>query len=236
MDNTMKIGIIGSGNLGCAIASCLSRKSNLTMVLGDVLEEKAKEASAKMNCQSMDVEQMVKELDIIFLALPPQAMESFIVENEVSFRQGSIIVNLSTGKDTMEIQEKMQRNDIDLIGLKPVCQATALESMEKTVFLTSSKSENLELLSDLLSKVGKIYRNEEMQVQKINELATLRALELIIQVRKDLEQFQVEDDVLDCAIKSVALGTLMDFPYTKERKNDYIDRLVEKYGLNLYED
>ena len=59
-------------------------------------------------------------------------------------------------------------------------------------------------------------------------------MELIIQLEKDLEQFDVSEEVRKSAIGSVAVGTLMDYPYTKENVNGYITNLVEKYQLKLY--
>jgi hypothetical protein len=48
----------------------------------------------------------------------------------------------------------LNRQDIEVAGIKPVFQATAMGKGRKVVFLSSSKSEKLSIIKEMLSEAG----------------------------------------------------------------------------------
>lgn len=48
----------------------------------------------------------------------------------------------------------LNRQDIEVAGIKPVFQATAMGKGRKVVFLSSSKSEKLSIIKEKLSEAG----------------------------------------------------------------------------------
>ena len=234
MTDKIIVGLVGTGKLGRAIMKRILRKPELEYVICDEIEEKAKQLAEETACKWASIQETVQVADFLFLALPPVAMDVFAEAHEVDIKENGTIINLSTSIDSTQIQNVLKRQDIEVIGIKPVCQATAMEEGRKVVFFSSSKSEKIYVIQEMLCEAGNVIEEEGMKVQRINEYATVRALELIIQLEKDLEQFDVSEEVRKSAIGSVAVGTLMDYPYTKENVNGYITNLVEKYQLKLY--
>lgn len=234
MEEKIKIGLVGTGNLGRALMKRFIRESKYEYIICDEIDKKSIQLAVEMECRAASIIDTVEEADFLFLALPPIIILPFITEQAEKIKKDGTIINLSTSVDTMRIQSVLKRKDIEVVGIKPVCQASAMGEGRQVVFFSSSQSGKMQIIKTLLSKAGEVIQEDEMKVKKINEYATLRALELIIQLKQDLEQFQAEDKVLKSAIGNVAVGTLMDFPYTKENVNGYITNIINKYHLRLY--
>lgn len=234
MTKKIIVGLVGAGCLGRAIMKQILRRAEFEYLICDKVKTKAKQLAEEIECRAVSIKETVKMADYIYLALPPTAMRLFLMEHEMDFKKNAAIINLSTSVDSKELESVLKRKDISVIGIKPVCQATAMREGRKVVFVSSSNSEKLNAIKDMLCEIGEVIIDEEMKVQKINEYATLRALELIIQLEKDLEELNLDNRVKNCAIGTVAVGTLMDYPYVKENINEYITILIKKYDLALY--
>lgn len=234
MTDKIIVGLVGAGNLGRAIMKRILRKPELEYMICDEIEKKAKQLAEETGCKWASIQKTVKMADFLYLALPPAAMDAFVKAHETDIKENGTIINLSTSIDSTQMQNMLKRQDINVIGIKPVCQATAMGEGRKAVFFSSSKSEKLCVIQEMLCDAGNVIEEDEMKVPRINEYATVRALELIIQLENDLKQFDACEEVRKSAIGTVAVGTLMDYPYTKENVNGYITNLIEKYQLKLY--
>lgn len=223
------IGIVGAGKLGSVLAEKLAKAGHVLVC--DKNSSRSLEVSSLAKVKQASVKEVVAESSYIFLALPPNEVTGFCVDMEKEFKSDIVILNLATSLDTKAIKESMHRNDIQIIGVKPICQSSALRNGSKIKFIISEEFGKLEELRRMVKDMGDILLGNEMKVQLINEYATLRALELIIQVEDDMKKLGVEQSCVDTAIRTVALGTLMDYPY--KNKNQYISNLVNKYNLSL---
>ena len=228
------IGLIGAGCLGEALMHRFSVSCKYEYLVCDICEEKALKVSECTGSTMSSIDSMVKHADYIFMALPMAIIEEFIIKYENKFKSNCVLINLSTSLNTLDLQKKIHRSDLEVIGLKPVCQASALKSGGTCVFYSSSsKSKHLDVVKNILKPLGKVFVGDEMLVSKINEYATLCSLELIIKLEKYLKSLGVDDEVKKAAVVTVAGGTLMDYPYNSDNFNDYIKNLVEKYQLEL---
>lgn len=95
MTTTLKVAVIGLGNIGQAVAANLS-KSNRLFIAADRNVEKAKNLSANWgtSAQPSDIPSAVKNADIVILAIPFEAIAGFIKEY-ASALEGKIIVDPS---------------------------------------------------------------------------------------------------------------------------------------------
>lgn len=95
MTTTLKVAVIGLGNIGQAVAANLS-KSNRLFIAADRNVEKAKNLSANWGtlAQPSDIPSAVKNADIVILAIPFEAIGGFIKEY-ASALEGKIIVDPS---------------------------------------------------------------------------------------------------------------------------------------------
>jgi len=228
MLNDIKVGVIGVGKLGKVIAKKIP--SDISLYVCDLNEEIAKVVSSNISCFCNKTEAIIKDCDYLFLALPPNVITKFCTENSHMFKANSVLLNLATSVDTEEIITNINRADISIIGLKPVCQSTALEQGQKVIFVTSSDNQKQhDILKYLLVNMGTILIGDEMMVRDINEIATKRAMELIINLKNELMEIGINEDIVEVAIKTVAVGTLLDYPY--KDVNGYIANILNKYNL-----
>lgn len=95
MTTTLKVAVIGLGNIGQAVAANLSKSSRL-FIAADRNAEKAKNLSANWgtSAQPSDIPSAVKNADIVILAIPFEAIAGFIKEY-ASALEGKIIVDPS---------------------------------------------------------------------------------------------------------------------------------------------
>ncbi|MBR4099570.1 MAG: pyrroline-5-carboxylate reductase [Clostridia bacterium] len=74
----IKVGFIGCGNMGGALALAVAKSGICEILLSDTNEEKAQALAEKTNGTITDTESLVKTAKYIFLGVKPQMMESLI--------------------------------------------------------------------------------------------------------------------------------------------------------------
>lgn len=97
----MKIGFVGTGNMGSALASSV-RKSfgEAELYFSDFVEEKAIALAEKLSGKAVDNIQMTKECDLVFLGVKPQVLPEVLCEISpfVKEREGSLtLVTMAAG-------------------------------------------------------------------------------------------------------------------------------------------
>ena len=105
----MKIGFIGTGNMGAALATAVS-KSDLKAELyfADFFAEKAKALAGALGGKSADNLTLVKECDIVFLGVKPQVLPELLAEisTEVKARNGALtLVTMAAGIPVSTIEK-----------------------------------------------------------------------------------------------------------------------------------
>ena len=94
MTQTLKVAVIGLGNIGKVVATNLA-KSNRSFIATDRSIDKAKELSQDWtSAQPADIDTAVKEADIFVLAIPFPAIAEFFAHYS-SKLEGKIIVDPS---------------------------------------------------------------------------------------------------------------------------------------------
>lgn len=77
----MKIGFIGTGNMGAALATAVAKSSlNAQLYFADFFVEKAKALAQALNGAAADNLTLVKECDMVFLGVKPQVLPALLAE------------------------------------------------------------------------------------------------------------------------------------------------------------
>lgn len=215
------IGIIGIGRLGSQIAKKLTPQHGV--IITDKSFDKARQRSKTLGITHLSVERLVQQSDITILTVPPKEVTPLLITMHDDFKSDSIVVNMATSIDTKTLSDCVSRKDIRIVGMKPVTHAYGISQGLPTVFISSYDDQSVvEELADLLKPIGHVIRGDEMVVSDINATATDYALRLCIGLMRDLKQAGIHDDkVIEAALKSVAAGTILDYP--PEMPNYYIE-------------
>ena len=97
----MKVGFIGAGNMGSALASAASHTEGVTLYISDTNEAKCKELATALNAKVSTNAEIASECDYVFLAVKPQHIAAVIDEFKDALGSGTIVsmaAGVSVGK------------------------------------------------------------------------------------------------------------------------------------------
>lgn len=120
----MNIGIIGLGLMGASFAKRLSPQKDKT-IYGIDQNEQTIQTALELNIikeGSTDPGKLIKECNLIILALYPTMIKPWIVENQQYLESGTILMDISGVKtNIVEPVQAILREDIELISIHPMC-------------------------------------------------------------------------------------------------------------------
>lgn len=76
----MKIGFIGTGNMGGALAQAVARTGFAEVILADKAADKAEALAEKINAKAVSVAEVAETADYIFIGVKPQAVDKCLDE------------------------------------------------------------------------------------------------------------------------------------------------------------
>ncbi len=218
------VGILGIGRLGKVISRKLVGRYKL--LLADKLDYRAKQLANKLGTMACSIPYLLKNADVILLVVPPSEIESFVQQYAGLLKPGKVVVNMATDIPTTFIRE-ICHDKIDIIGAKLIGQAYAIANGSKGIFIISPwNSPWRPKVANILRPLGKSVDGEEMLAQEINMKATQSALKFVISLRQSFERLNLQEDIINIAIKTVAVGTILDYP--PSNNNLYINNILNK--------
>ncbi len=159
-----KIGFIGCGNMGSAIAAAVAEEAAPgEILLADSLPEKARELAASLGANAADNETVARECGYIFLAVKPQMMEEMLKPlREILGKRGDdfVLVTMAAGLSIGEIAW-MAGGEYPIIRIMPNTPVSVREGM--TLFCASPEvnEEALQEFQDLMGTSGRLDRIPE---------------------------------------------------------------------------
>lgn len=223
-----KIGIVGLGRLGDNLAKYFPAETELFVCDRDA--STALSCAAKYHRICKELEHIVEELDYIFICVPPAEVIGLFEKYADRIKRNAVVINMATSVDSEELAKVFENRRWEIVPLKPIAEGCALSRGLKGVFITSPKAlAYVEKLSYLFHNMGDIILGKEMEVQQINETATAFALKFYHDLAEELSRFSIPGEGINAAIKSVAVGTILDYP--PNRHNYYIDQIKKKYFI-----
>lgn len=104
----IKVGFIGTGNMGGALATAASKSSEVSLLLSNKPESVAVSLSEKIGGSVTDNVTVVKEADYIFLGIKPQILTEVIEEIKSPLKDRGkdvVIVSMLAGKYISQIED-----------------------------------------------------------------------------------------------------------------------------------
>lgn len=151
--NMKKIGIIGAGNIGCAIAKGLvshggieSSQIYLSRKKNELLDDKEKEGYV-----ISDNLTLVKEVDFVLLAVLPGQASEVVQEIKDELKSGSkILVSVVSAVSINELKE-WAGNGVDIVRLMP---NTAIEYGASMTCIAGEEEHSVEKVKELFEPLG----------------------------------------------------------------------------------
>ena len=167
----LTVTIVGLGVIGAAFAQSF-RKIGIKTIYGiDIDEETIKKAEEKnmINKGFLETREPLQKSDLVIITLYPNIVKSFFVNNIKNFKENVIITDVigiksKIIKEIKPIIEKSEKN-IDFVFGHPMAgrEKRGIDFADSKVFQNANyilikdkknKKENLELLSELIKKMG----------------------------------------------------------------------------------
>ncbi|MFI8083909.1 NAD(P)-binding domain-containing protein [Kitasatospora sp. NPDC086009] len=202
------IAVVGLGRLGSVLADRLAER--FPVLLNDSDPAVARRVAAELSLPDMDQREILSAADTVLLCVPPQetaaALRRLAALTEQVGRR-ALFVNMATSVPTEDLPDL----GVEVVGLKPVCQFTAVALGLKTVLVTSAPR-RIGLLRTLAADLGEVVLGPEACVGPANRAATKAALRACAELAAELTGRGLPTDIVRAAIRNVFVGTALDYP------------------------
>ena len=156
-----KVGFIGAGNMGTALAKAASLADSTKVYLYDKDEAKATAAAKEIGADFTSAERIAKECDFIFLAVKPNIIP--VVARELkeylSTRKGYTVISMAAGVSIASLEEYFAGVDAPIIRIMPNTPAAIGAGMmlwtknDKVSFKATSSFEKIMAKSGTLDAI-----------------------------------------------------------------------------------
>lgn len=170
----MKIGFIGTGNMGSAMIKGLVTSeyvSGSDINVFDVNVEKSRELSEKYSVKPLQNEvEIANNSDVIVLSVKPNIYNSVLEKIKARIDENKIIIAIAAGI-SIESVENIAGKDKKVVRIMPNTPAQVLEGMTAVTFNGNVKEEEKKVVFSILDSFGKSIEIEEKLMHTFTGIA-----------------------------------------------------------------
>lgn len=154
----MKIGFIGCGNMGSAMIGGMLKKGLFNkeeIIVSNLTAEGSKRSREKLGVvTTMDNCQVVRQADIIFLAVKPQFYEEVLAQVKDVLTASHILVGIAPGKTLAWLEEKCGQ-PLKIVRMMPNTPALVGEGMTGVCKNERVTEEDLKIICEITDSFGR---------------------------------------------------------------------------------
>lgn len=156
----MRIGFIGTGNMGTAIikgylAVHQGEEKNISAYDKDT--DKLNALTGELGIKGCgSVEKLMEQSDVIVLALKPNIFDVVVPEISTFYRPGQVLVSIAAGVSMSYIEKLMQKDGVKIIRVMPNTPAMVNTGMSALCRNQSVTDTEFEPVMELFRSVGKV--------------------------------------------------------------------------------
>ncbi|OLC01407.1 MAG: pyrroline-5-carboxylate reductase [Candidatus Rokubacteria bacterium 13_1_40CM_68_15] len=169
-----KVGFIGSGNMGEALIKGLTVANVVPGEMiwaSDVRGDRLKELGRTYGIQlASDNLQLVREADVVIMAVKPQIMTPVLREIASVFSRRKLMISLAAGVSTDTIRAALGREG-RLIRVMPNTPALVLEGVTAIAKGDGLEPEDMEVAGEIFSAVGRVVVLDESLMDAVTGLS-----------------------------------------------------------------
>jgi len=222
--HTSGTAVIGAGRMGSVIARQLP-PSTKKIIIDTDLEKACGLADAVDGIGSDSLKRAV-EADLIAVVLPAPAVNETVIQLIGQAKPGTIILNMATAAVTdPTLQHK--RPDISLIDAKIIGHAQSISGGEPGIVVVNTRDEaTLNTIRSRLPEFYAVVSGDPDVVAHINRIASTEGIRAAVRVRHQLAEYNIPNEWIDVAIRTVCAGTLKAF--VEDDLGDFARELVKE--------
>ena len=168
----MKIGFIGCGNMGGAIARAISKGTQHKIYIFDKNNERCDSFSKEIGAFSSSDDYIAKNCDFIFLAVKPNIIENVILSIKDSLEEngGAILVSMAAGVKISKIKAILDKK-ISVIRIMPNTPVAVGSGMTTWCPDGEVSQEGIKAFEEIMSATGQIDRIPEELIDAATAIA-----------------------------------------------------------------
>ena len=158
----MKVGFIGAGNMGSALAQGISQVSETKLYIFDKTTKKADALALSIGGKSANLKKIASTCDFVFLAVKPNVIAEVAGEIGKFISSDTVIVSMAAGIKISKIAEALQK-DVPIIRIMPntpVAVGEGLTAYAKNSFVTEEKALAFEHIMEYTGAVEPLEESE----------------------------------------------------------------------------
>ncbi|MCX7678552.1 MAG: pyrroline-5-carboxylate reductase [Spirochaetes bacterium] len=149
-----KVGIVGVGNMGGALAKGISAASrDFSIICYDIVVEKAKRICDEIGCRDCaTIEELIVQSDIVILAVKPDVVMQLVRENSNQLKY-KIVISIAAGVSLMSLEEALENGMV--LRVMPNTPALVGKAMSVISPGTRCDEQTVHLAEKIFSSIGK---------------------------------------------------------------------------------
>jgi len=168
MKKEMKIGIIGFGNMGEACARALAEKCKVCVFIYD--KDRKKTRNKKNFCICRNIEELIKNVEVVILAIKPQDAGDFLIQAKAHLLQKSpLFISILAGISTKAFEKHL--GGVRVIRVMPNVAAKVKESVSFICKGKFSKKGDLKIAEEIFSSLGETIEVKESYLDKVTSIS-----------------------------------------------------------------
>ncbi len=218
----VKLGIVGYGRMGRALAGRLVGKFDLYAC--DIREDLIYEQGVN----KVDTKTLFSVCRYIVLCLNKVDIQEVVLQYKSYCNKTTYLINVATESHIDQLNNLVRDCPyIQPIGVKIMGQYIAIEHGMQSVIVTESKDERLfQVVSDVFSTIALVIKYKEDIVGKLNHWITKKAIRMLCSVYEECKKFGIKSEVYELAAKSILIGTIEEFKIPSG--NEYIEKIMNE--------
>lgn len=169
-----KIGFVGAGNMASTIIDGLIngfKDINNKIYVTDVIREKAEKLHNIHNINLCEGNaELVKRCDVIFLAIKPNIYQSVLEEIKSHTDSEKLIISMAAGIKIEDVNRYFEQ-PMKTIRIMPNVGVTVNEGMIALSSYNNVAREEIDLVIDLLSNIGRVDEIEEYLMDAVTSIS-----------------------------------------------------------------
>ena len=151
----MKIGFIGAGNMGGALATAAAKAvGGDSLLIADADREKAAALAAVIGATTADNATVAAKCDYIFLGVKPQMMQAMLTDLKPHLSANTVLITMAAGLTTNQIRE--WAGDLPVIRIMPNTPVAVGEGMILYAVTPDVTATQLEGFTQMMAQSGKL--------------------------------------------------------------------------------
>ena len=240
----MKIGIIGGGNIGSAIVNGLANSTsikNSDLYISDLSQSRLQELKNRnkgINTLLSNVE-LIKQTDIIILAVKPWIVESIVneIKKHIDYKK-QLIVSVAAGVDFSQLSTLFLNNKKEIPTLFRMIPNTAIAINKGVLTLShnNATNEQLELVKTLFNEMGDVFIVDENQLNAFMSLSSCGIAYAFRYIRAAVEgavEMGINAEVAQKVVMQTIIGAAELLKANSSHPEAEIDKVTTPGGITI---